>query len=855
MSKMDRKIMRFIRRGFISIMIMCAMVFVLLTIFMSSKTEESVLEISNIYMMEMNKQIQQKFSSIIALCLDRVEGIIKRTPPVETQITDDMLANMKRDAQIRNFSWLGLYTEDDEIQMIYGEELWIDGEKDIRNYLDQDGRVFLRGSNESGEKLLMLGITVEYPLKDGKKSIALIAGMPMEFLGESLFLEEDSTMLYSHLIDRDGTFLIRSGDAFRENYFDRIRSEYQELDGKKPEQYVRELQEAMNNDRDYSAVFKRKEGRQHLYCSPLSENSGWYLITIMPESRLDESIKRLDFVRLMIMIGSSAAIMIAMSIIFLLYYRMSQQQMRDLVKARQEADAANAAKSEFLSSMSHDIRTPMNAIIGMTEIALRNMQDIVRVEDCLRKVKLSGKHLLGLINDVLDMSKIESGKMTLSMEPMSLREAMDDIVNIIQPQVKEKKQYFDIFIDKIIAEEVFCDSVRLNQILLNFLSNAVKFTPEGGRIDVYLYQEESPRGEDYVRTHFRVTDTGIGMSEDFQKRIFDTFAREETEEVHKITGTGLGMAITKYIVDMMGGTIELNSGQGKGSDFHVTVDLKKQLVKEEDMKLPNWHILIVDDNELLCSSASINLQELGVHAEWTLDGREALQMIEDCHQKKDDYHFVLIDWKMPIMDGLETIRELRNRVGKDIPVFLMSAYDWGEIEEDAKAADIEGFIQKPLFKSTLYEHLSRYVEGYRETDENKAEQMLDFTGKHILLSEDIDLNWEIANEILSETGMELERAENGKECLEMFEKSEVGYYDAILMDIRMPVMNGYEATMAIRALDRADKGVPIIAMTADAFSDDAQHCLGVGMDAHIPKPLDVKECMRVLSRYLDKSEK
>ncbi len=847
---MDKKVTRLVQRGFISTALICIVVFVLLTELMSYKTQESIKEISNIYMSEMNTQIQQKFSVIIGLCLERVEGIVKGTPATEMKLTEEMLETMERDAKIRNFIWLGFYMEDNSIDTIYGGELKIDGAEDIREYLDKDGRAIMRGTDEEGNKILLLGSMVEYNLGNGEKSTALLAGISMDFLKESLFLDEKDAMLYSHIIDSDGSFIVRSSGAYRQNYFERIREEYMEYEGKHTEDYVQELEAAIKSNSDYSTLFQTADGVQHLYCSALSENSNWYLITAMPEGILDETITKLDSIRLMIMIGSAAAIMATMSVIFLLYYRFSQQQMKSLAAAQREAVAANMAKSEFLSNMSHDIRTPMNAIIGMTEIALRNMQDNGRIEDCLHKVKLSSKHLLGLINDVLDMSKIESGKMTLSMEPMSLRETMDDIVNIIQPQVKDRKQYFDIFIDKILAEVVFCDSVRLNQVLLNFLSNATKFTPEGGRIDVFLYQEESPKGEDYVRTHFRVKDTGIGMSEEFQQKIFDTFTREETDQVHKITGTGLGMAITKCIVDLMGGTIKVHSEQGKGTDFHVILDLRIERIREEDMKLPAWNILVVDDNEMLCSSAVINLEELGAHAEWTVDGEEALRMVEERHRANDDYHFVLIDWKMPVMDGMQMVRELRRRVGNGIPVFLMSAYDWAEIEEEAKESSVEGFIPKPLFKSTLFEHLNRYADGYME-EEKEDGQEVDFTGKHILLSEDIDLNWEIASEILSETGMLLDRATNGKECVEMFEKSEVGHYDAILMDIRMPVMNGYDATVAIRSLNRADVGLPIIAMTADAFSDDAQHCIEVGMDAHIPKPLDVKECMCVLSKFLN----
>lgn len=457
---------------------------------------------------------------------------------------------------------------------------------------------------------------------------------------------------------------------------------------------------------------------------------------------------------------------------------------------------------------------------------------------------------MGLINDVLDMSKIESGKLSFNICPLSLKETMSDIVNIMQPQVKAREQYFDIFIQGIISENVCCDSVRLNQVLLNLLSNAVKFTPERGKIDVYLYQEPSPRGDEYVRTHFRVEDTGIGMSREFQEKIFDTFARENTEQVQNINGTGLGMSITKCIVDIMEGTIQVESEQGKGSKFHVILDLKKAETNEEEMKLPEWNVLVVDDNEQLCSSAVSNLEELGAHADWTLDGRKAVQMVEEHHEKKDDYHFVLIDWKMPHMDGIQTIREIRNRIGDEIPVFLISAYDFSDIEEKAHAAGIEGFISKPLFKSTLYSSLKQYAKESDNELRQKESSQFDFSGKHVLIAEDIDLNWEIAEEILSSFGFILDRVANGQECVEIFKNSEVGYYDAVLMDIRMPVMNGYDATKAIRALDRPDKELPIIAMTADAFSDDARQCFDSGMNAHLAKPLDIKECLRTLEKYI-----
>ncbi len=844
---MDKKKTVFFRRTFCIMILICIVVFLWLTLFMSYKTQESISEISRIYMDEMNIQLRQKFSSLISLRLQQVDGIIMRTPPTDSydeDVTDELCIS----AEVRNFTNLGFLDADGNYEQVYGNNLTLNGTEHVKATLERSDSLVLRGSDEADERILVLGKSARYPMKSGKTSVALLIGIPMEYLNEAMFLSSDDGMVYSHIIDENGSFVIRNAGEFAQSYFERLEGVVDDVKGKDGSKYAQELRMAMQEGKNYSARLFVSGVENYLFCSPISENTDWYIITIMPSGVIDESITRLDTIRITIMISSALVILVTLSTIFVLYYRISQQQMRDLDTARHEAERANMAKSAFLSSMSHDIRTPMNAIIGMTEIALRNIKDSVRVEDCLGKIRLSSKHLLGLINDVLDMSKIESGKMTLNIVPISLRDAMDDIVSIMKQQVKEHSQNFDIFIQDIVSERVCCDGVRLNQVLLNLLSNAVKFTPKNGRINVYVYQEESPKGEDYVRTHLRVTDTGIGMSEEFQQKIWDTFSREETEQVAHITGTGLGMAITKKIVEMMGGSIELKSKKDEGSDFHITIDMKRA-GEEEEQKLPPWNILVVDDNEMLCYSAVANLEELGVHAEATTDGMEAVRMIEKNFGTGNGYHFVLVDWKMPGMDGMQTINEIRNRVGRGLPVFLISAYDWSDIEEEASLS-IEGFIAKPLFKSTLYESLKQYVEGVDQKSEQAEKQEVDFTGKRILLAEDMDINWEVASAILSVSGLVLERAENGKICLDMFSESEPGYYDAILMDIRMPVMNGYDATVAIRALDRPDSGLPIIAMTADAFSDDAQHCLECGMNAHIPKPIDVKECMRVLQECL-----
>ncbi len=537
------------------------------------------------------------------------------------------------------------------------------------------------------------------------------------------------------------------------------------------------------------------------------------------------------------------------------YFKMTCQQLEELEKARQDALAATKAKSLFLSNMSHDIRTPMNAIVGMTAIATAHIDDKEQVQNCLRKIALSGKHLLGLINDVLDMSKIESGKMTLTSEQISLREVIEGIVSIVQTQVKAKNQNFNVHIDNISAEDVYCDSVRLNQVLMNILSNAVKYTQDSGTIQLSLYQEDSPadKGNAYVRTHIIVKDNGMGMEKDFLNHIYDSYTRADSKRVQKAEGAGLGMAITKYIVDAMEGTIEINSELDKGTEIHLILDFERADVQDIDMILPAWKMLVVDDDETLCRTAVEALKSIGIQSDWTLSGEKAVEMVTKHHQARDDYQIILLDWKLPGMDGLAVAKQIRKIVSTDMPIILISAYDWSEFESEAKEAGINGFISKPLFKSTLFYGLKKYmnIEELQGTsvDENEL------AGRHILVAEDNELNWEIINELLTDIGMELGWTENGQLCVEKYEKSEPGYYDAILMDVRMPIMDGYEATRSIRALNRPDaKEIPIIAMTADAFSEDIKRCLDSGMNAHTAKPINLDEVLSILKKYILKQK-
>ena len=838
---------KFLVISFSILISVCIVMFTITSVYVSGKSDGAINEIGMIYMSAIAKQMQEKFDAVIDSQILEMEGIVQRHPPEEMEYGQEMIDQLVLSAQVRDFVYLGLYTKDGENEKIYGTEVEYESEIVFQKVLQDSSLRVFSGVSAEGERVMCMLINVGYPMKNGKKSAAMVAAIPMEYLEKVLALDGKNSLMYSYIIRRDGTFVIRTREG---NFFENVSETFCPYNGKNAQQYADELQQAVNTDVEYATIACMDNEKRYLLCTELP-NSEWYLLSMMPFGTLDRILQDLSLDRQTATLATCFIIIGGIVIIFMIYYKLSRQQLMELEMAKREAIKANKAKSEFLSSMSHDIRTPMNGIVGMTAIAMANIDNSDRVRDCLGKITLSSRHLLGLINDVLDMSKIESGKLTLNINQVSLREIMDSIVNIVQPQVKERQQHFDIFIQKIQTEDVHCDSVRLNQILINLLSNAIKFTPEKGRINVYLEQEDSPLGDKFVRCHFRVKDSGIGMTQEFQEKIFDTFTREEKAQINKIEGTGLGMAITKAIVDTMKGSIELQSTPGKGSEFHITLDLEKADTKVEDMKLPPWRMLVVDNNKDLCQSAVESLKEIGIDAQWAVDGETAVAMAKKCHEEQNGFEIVLLDWKMPGMDGLHTAREMRKHLGENVPILIISAYDWSEIEEEAEEAGIQGFISKPLFKSNLYLGISRYMME-QPMEETKKETVLhsSFQGKRILLAEDNDLNWEIAEDLLSEAGFALERAENGQICVEKFEQSEPGYFDVVLMDIRMPVMNGYDAAKNIRALTRKDANLPIIAMTADAFSDDIQRCLDCGMNEHVAKPIDVSRLTQLLKKYL-----
>ena len=532
--------------------------------------------------------------------------------------------------------------------------------------------------------------------------------------------------------------------------------------------------------------------------------------------------------------------------------RKELEQMNLLRDALDQANRASKAKSVFLSNMSHDIRTPMNAIIGFTALATTHIDQRDQVEGYLKKIMTSGNHLLSLINDVLDMSRIESGKMSLEEKPCSMPDILHGLRSIVQADVHAKQ--LELYMDAVdvMNEEIYCDRLRLNQILLNLLSNSVKYTPAGGVVSVKVTEKPgAPAG--HATYEFCIKDTGIGMSEEFVARIFEPFERERNSTTSGIQGTGLGMAITKNIVDMMNGTISVRSKQGVGTEFIVVVTFRLCTEEREPQTIPelkNCRALVVDDDFNTCDSVSCMLQQIGMRAEWTLSGKEAVLRTRQAVMRNDVYSVYIIDWLLPDMNGVEVARRVRKEIGEQVPIIVLTAYDWSEIEDEAREAGISAFCSKPLFLSELRSCLMSVVGTEEKKVENSARKGRTNTGR-ILLVEDNELNQEIATAILSEAGFQVETAEDGRQAVDLVSQSQPGWYQLVLMDVQMPVMNGYEATRCIRQLEnRQLADIPILAMTANAFEEDKQEALRSGMNGHISKPINIEKLLETLNEML-----
>ncbi len=854
---MEKRTTHYLNVGLVLVSLFCILIFVVQAVCANLMGEDAVRQLGVFYMSGISEQVASHFGTTMELRLSQVESLVDAVPPGRVSTESAMQVALNYNARSSGFEYLALYAEDGTFHMLYGSQVTPDIPEDLHRSVQGGKYNVCAGTDAAGTPVVLMGVPAVYPLGDGNQSIALVAGLPTSYLSDTLETNIQSSIIDYSIIRTDGSYVLNNKSFDGDNYFDRIKNLYETCNGKEPEQYAKEFRDALENDRDYTSEVMIADATWNVYCTSLP-NSDWHLLLKISHNTLNETINLLQRKWAYVSIGGGTLIIAALLLVFIGYYRLNKLHMRALEEARETAEQAmmlaersNRVKSEFLSNMSHDIRTPMNGIMGMTSVAISSLDDPPRVRSCLRKIHISSRHLLGLINDMLDMSKIETGKLTLNMEPLCIRDIMQNIETVIQPLVQEKNQHFNIYLHDIYHENVCSDRVRLSQILLNVIGNAVKFTQEDGTIEVELYEEPSPRGDDHIRSHLHIRDNGMGMSSEFQEKIFDAFAREDNARVDKTDGAGMGLTITKHIVDAMGGTITVESEQGKGSHFHITIDMEKTAQQEKQLQLPMRKVLVIDDDEKAGNLAVSALESIGLKAEAAADMQQAFRMLEECRGKNESYHMVLLDWDIQSQDWIMAAEELSGRFGLDLPIIVITNGEWDELDLKTEKSNIGGFISKPLFRSSLYYGLRRFTEVEVPPSEQQEESFIDLKGRRILMAEDNELNWEIAHDILSEFGLEMEWAENGQLCVEQFERSAPGWYDAILMDLRMPVMNGFEAAEAIRKLEREDaQTIPIIAVSADAFDDDVEKCLACGMNAHTPKPIDPQVIFSLLGQYL-----
>ncbi len=876
--------------GLIFVLLLATAVFVLLARYMGAQTEKDVNEIAHVHLKDISELESDRFDAIVHLRFRQLDNIMRELARNGAAGNHANARDVIRHyAEFQSAENCTLISASGEMETVFGEPVKSLGDEAFLLEKLHAGRRIVTDAWTESMHVSVYATPARLPMSGGRTSAGMLWCKPIALFKDMLYINRVGGLVKYRLIRRDSSYVIDASVPGDKTYLEHLRR-HEAPDGSSSDSLVAMFRQALSNNEVFTLDSHHVDpelGVRERHCMravPLKE-SNWYLVSDVPYGVFDKVIEDMSSSRFRATIVAVACLAAGVFAVFLTYMLMTMRQIavleetklatehalqdsqaavakeeaanakalaaqKDAEAAKDRAEQSSRAKSEFLSSMSHDIRTPMNAIVGLTSIARAHMDDGARVEDCLKKITASSRQLLGLINDVLDMSKIESGKMTITMESLSLRETLEGLCDVVRPQIGANSQNFDVSVFSMLSEQVVCDGVHLSQVLLNFLSNAMKYTPAGGSIELRLWQEPSGKGPGWAVTHFVVLDTGMGMTEEFQKRLFTAFEREDRRRVQRIQGTGLGLAIAKHIVDAMNGTIEVQSAPGKGSSFHLRLDLECVHGSADSLNLPPWSVLVVDDSMDLCLSAESCLTELGARPQTCTSGEEAVNLAAKAHAAGEDFFAAIIDYRMPGMNGVQTAVKIREATGGKVPEFLVSAYDWSDIEKEARAAGIVGFIAKPLFKSTLHHALSRLA-GDEASDVHQAEDALpSLDGMHVLLAEDQPINADIAKAILEDAGCTVDWGEDGVAARKLFAESEPGYFDAILMDLRMPHMDGIEATKAIRAMNRNDAAsVPIIALSADAFAEDAQRCRDAGMNDHLAKPIDVKELTRLLASF------
>ena len=683
-------------------------------------------------------------------------------------------------------------------------------------------------------------ITLKDTGNASSKTAVLLRVVPISELEQKwVFPQEEFVNAELSMIDANGDYILK-GNNFKNSSFFEFYKSYNPTEPASS----KELFDTITSSTGSVSMLNSRGQECILAFTPVTATAGWTLLGFVPAEDLHVDNENWLLIGV---VSAGLLILFLCDLFFMIHIN------KKLKVTAREAEHANKAKTDFLSTMSHDIRTPMNAIIGLTTLAEKDLGDVESTKESLRKISLASNHLLTLINDILDISKVESGKLKLSPQSFSIAETVENLVNISQPMIKEKKIIFSFHIDKMEKEYLYTDQLRLNQIYINILSNAIKYTEPGGRVSVDMSEEESSI-PGCVRLTYVVADSGIGMSPEFMQTMYQPFSRQTDSRVNSIEGTGLGLAITKQMVDLMGGRIDCQSEQGKGTTFTVTLDVPQADKQLDDIQLDQVNALIVDDDEIVLQTMVSEFQSLGSAAEIAHSGKEALEMLTRKHESGKDYTLVILDWKMPDMDGIETIRRIRTEISGDIPILLTSAYDWSDIEDLAKDAGADGFISKPIFRSALYKKINSIL-GTESVSVEPEDDYSDLKGLNILVAEDIEINWMIISGMLSMIGITSEQAENGRVCVEKMRTAADGTYDLIFMDVQMPEMNGLDAARAIRQLENPRAAsIPIVAMTAEAFSENVTECLDAGMNGHIAKPIDIKLVIKEIRRIIKERE-
>lgn len=816
-------------------------------------TENSVYDVSEVYLQELTKQKINQFQINLENQVRQLRIAIATLAAEDTGSKEKLQNCIKETNKVSEFDFLALV---DNEGIIYTESDVINDSSPYQDFcpypfIDRN----LKTSKVSLEKvdennMIMVMVPLEDTSFEGRKITGAVAGVNAETFSEKVFTQYDFGRIFCEVIMADGSFVIKTNHNHlkeKANLFSGLGKEAVFGDGFS----IGKVKSDIDSGKSGVASYYLEDILHYTYYAPI-EGTDWYMKTTI---HYDLVSSKIDAVRQTMTRNSlvQLALVVLMLLAVFCIYLSVRRKNDKLNYQRIQAEESNRAKSTFLSNMSHDIRTPMNAIIGFTNLAIQSKESMERVQGYLAKILASSNHLLTLINDVLEMSRIESGKIYLDETECNLSEILHDLNTIIIGQIEGKQQELLMDAVDVMNEDVYCDKLRLNQILLNLLSNAIKFTPSGGKISVQFKQKEgAPEG--YGAYELRVKDSGIGMTQEFADKVFTPFERERTSTVSGIQGTGLGMAITKSIVDLMDGRIEVKTAPEQGTEFIIHVNFRLQETQREYTpiaELTGVKALVVDDDFDACDAATRMLLKLGMQSEWTLSGKEAVLRTKQSVSLNDAFGVYIIDWRLPDLGGVEVARQIRAIVGDSAPILIMTAYDWSNIEDEARAAGVNAFCSKPMFMSDLQATLSKAIGQQVMIPESSdtPEETADFTGKRVLLVEDNELNREIAHEILSQAGFEVEAAEDGSIAVEIIKESKPGYYDLILMDVQMPIMNGYEATRAIRSLeDKELASIVIIAMTANAFEEDKKAALDAGMNDHIAKPIDIEVLFEVLGK-------